>query len=248
VRAEEDSAPLVSQAQNQLAHVAASERIEAGHRLVEEDHLRIIDERLCKADALDHPLGELPQLKPPLGAHAHLVQQARDSLAPLGSAIAEKSREVGEQLLGGQVVVKVRVLGQETNPALDADVTDRPAQNGGVAGGREHELHQQLEGRGLPRSVRPQKPEDPAGLDLERDLVERAIGPRPPEADAIVLGQLEGFNSGRHDERPSARRRRPFLRPAEVLPRTRPRGESANGRQHARRPVPICLSTIWPCA
>ena len=67
--------PCVAQPQDQRAHVAAAERVEARHRLVEEDDLGVVDQRLGEADALDHPLRELAQLQPPLGAEADLVQQ-----------------------------------------------------------------------------------------------------------------------------------------------------------------------------
>ena len=55
-----------------------AERVEARHRLVEEDHLGIVDQRLGQADALQHALRELAQLQAPLGAEADLVEQAVD--------------------------------------------------------------------------------------------------------------------------------------------------------------------------
>ena len=67
--------------EDQRAHVAPAERIEARHRLVEDDELRVVDERLRDADALQHALRELSQLQPPLGADADLVQQPVDARA-----------------------------------------------------------------------------------------------------------------------------------------------------------------------
>ena len=77
VRAEEDRAALIAQLEDQRADVAAAERIEPGHRLVEEDHLGIVDERLRDADALHHPLRELAQLQPAFGADADAIEQRR---------------------------------------------------------------------------------------------------------------------------------------------------------------------------
>ena len=75
VRAEKHGAAAVAQPQDQRAHVAPAERIEPGHRLVEDHQLGIVDERLRDADALQHALGELAQLQAPLGADADLVEQ-----------------------------------------------------------------------------------------------------------------------------------------------------------------------------
>ena len=75
VRAEEHGAAAIAQPQDQRADVAAAERIEPGHRLVEDHELGIVEERLRDADALQHPLRELAQLQAPLGADADLVEQ-----------------------------------------------------------------------------------------------------------------------------------------------------------------------------
>ena len=75
VRAEEHRAAAIAQAEDQRAHVAAAERIEARHRLVEDHQLRVVDQRLRDADALQHALRELAQLQTPLGADADLVEQ-----------------------------------------------------------------------------------------------------------------------------------------------------------------------------
>ena len=61
------------------ADVAAAERIEPGHRLVEKDHFGIVEQRLRDADALHHPLRELAQLEPALGADADAIEQRRDA-------------------------------------------------------------------------------------------------------------------------------------------------------------------------
>ena len=94
VRAEEHGAAAIAQAKNQLADLAAAERIEPRHRLVEEHELGLVDERLGDADALHHALRKLAQLKAPLGADADLVQQTRGALPPLLRGAAEQPREV----------------------------------------------------------------------------------------------------------------------------------------------------------
>ena len=69
--------PRSRRPENQRAHVAAAQRIEAGHRLVEDHELGIVDQRLGDADALQHALREFSQLQPALGADADLVEQTR---------------------------------------------------------------------------------------------------------------------------------------------------------------------------
>ena len=59
-----------------------------------------------------------------------------------------------------------------------ADVADRAAQDLGAPGGRINQLHQQLERRGLARAIGPEKPEDLAGLDFEREASSARYGRR----------------------------------------------------------------------
>ena len=183
VRAEEHRPPLVAQLEDQRADVAAAERIEPRHRLVEEDHLGIVEERLRDADALDHALRELPQLKAALGADTDAVEQRADALAAVGAGIAEQLPEVVEQLLGGEVVVEVGVLRKVADAPARRDVADRPPENLGAPGRRKDQLHEQLQRGGLAGAVRAEEAEDLARLDVERQAIERAVRARAPEAD-----------------------------------------------------------------
>ena len=78
--------PLIAQLQDQVANVAAAERIEAGHRLVEEHHLGVVEQRLRDADALDHALRILAQLLAALRADADPVEQRATRAARSGGA------------------------------------------------------------------------------------------------------------------------------------------------------------------
>ena len=53
-----------------------------------------------------------------------------------------------------------------------------------------HQLHQQLQRGRLAGAVGPEKAEDLARLDVERQPIERAIRTLAPEADGVVLRQL----------------------------------------------------------
>ena len=78
------------------------------------------------------------------------------------------------------------------------DVANRPAQDLGAARRRENQLHQQLERRRLAGAVGTEEAEDLARLDLERQAVEGAVGPRAPEADCVVFGELVDAYGSRH--------------------------------------------------
>ncbi len=158
---------MIAQLQNEVADLATSERIETGHRLVEEDDLGVIDERLRDADALHHALRELAQLQPPLGPDADTVERSGDTLLAIGGVVAEKLAEILEQFLGGQVVVEVGVFGKVADPLARRDVADRLAKNLGAPRRREDELHQQLQRGRLAGAVRSQKAEHLARLDRE---------------------------------------------------------------------------------
>ena len=54
MRAEEHRAASIPQLQDQLADISAAKRIEPGHRLVENHEVRLVEERLRDADALQH--------------------------------------------------------------------------------------------------------------------------------------------------------------------------------------------------
>src|SRR6185437_14481474 len=81
MRAEEDRASLIAQLEDQRTDVAAADRIEARHRLVEEENFGIVQHRLREPDALEHSLRELAELEPPLGADAEPIERRRHANA-----------------------------------------------------------------------------------------------------------------------------------------------------------------------
>jgi hypothetical protein len=168
------------------------------HGLVEEHHIRLVEQRLRQADALNHALRVLAEAKAPLGVQPDVVKHARNPSGHVGPAQAEEAREVGEQLLAGEVIVEVGILGKKSDPGLHGRITDRPAQDPGRTGRGIQQLHQQLERGALAGAVRPEKPEDFTLVDRQREAVEGTIRPRPPESGEKVLGKLVGLNRGCH--------------------------------------------------
>ena len=62
VRREENRSPLPLQLENNVAHLAPPYRIEAGHGLVQKNHLRIVQNGLGNTRALQHPFREFAKL------------------------------------------------------------------------------------------------------------------------------------------------------------------------------------------
>src|SRR5262249_6196348 len=146
--------PAIAQFENQRPDVTAAERIEAGHRFVENHELRIVDERLGDADALQHALREFAQLEATLGTDPYLVEQTSGARAPLSAVVPEEAGEIRQQLFGGQVIVEVRVLRQVADAPLDVEVANRPAEDFRSPARRIDQLHQQLERCRLAGAVR----------------------------------------------------------------------------------------------
>ena len=198
------------------ADVAAAQRVEPRHRLVEEDDLGVVDQRLRDADALHHALRVLPQ------SACAVRRRGRPGRA---AAVARWRRSAEgcrtdppkyvQQLFRRQVVVEIRVLGQKADAPAHVEAADRPAQDLRSAGGREDQLHQQLERRRLARAVGAEKPEDLAALDRQREPIERPIRAGSPEADRVVLRKLVDVDGGGHTENarepPQAAPERPSL-------------------------------------
>ena len=62
VAAEQDRLALLLEREDQVLHLARADRVEAGRRLVEQDQVGVVDQRLGQADAAGHALGILAKL------------------------------------------------------------------------------------------------------------------------------------------------------------------------------------------
>ena len=204
VRAEKHGASLVSQFEDERSHVAAAQRIEARHRLVEKHHLRVVQKGLRDADALDHALRKPPQLQATLGPNAHAIEERGDALAPVGAVVPKELAEITEQLFRRQVIVEGGILRKIANALARREVADRTSEDLSAPRCRENQLHEQLERGGLAGSVGPEEPEHFPRFDVERQPIERPIRPPPPEADRVILGELLDKNRGGHSGGASA--------------------------------------------
>ena len=174
---------------DEVSHLDDLHRVEAAGRLVEDQELRLMDDRLRHADPLaeavrqgpDRILGDLAEVgdlddvgHPPLDLRArHAAQLARE----------------GEVVGDRHVHVERRVLGQKPDPLADlvrlGDGVDPPDLD--RAGARPEIAGEDAQGRRLARSVEPEEPDGLAVVDLERDRTERSF-------TAVELGEIRCSN------------------------------------------------------
>ncbi len=157
----------ITQREDDGAQVLAADGVEAGEGLVEDEQVGVVDQGLGQTEALDHPLGELAQLQVLVTAQADAVDQGGDRvLYPGGGEVEEGGGEV-EELAGGEVVVKIGVLGEKT------DAAPRRLRKGGLAvdqdlpGVRGQQSHDAFDGGGLAGAVRAQETIDLALFHVE---------------------------------------------------------------------------------
>ena len=120
-----------------------------------------------------------------------------DAPAAVGGADTEQTGVVGQQLFGRQMVVEVRLLGQVTEAAFGVEVARRASR--GCRASPEvgnTSCSSSFSVVVFPAPFGPRKPNTSPGSTLQRKAVEDPPRPLPPEADGVVLGQLDGFNRG----------------------------------------------------
>jgi hypothetical protein len=188
VARQEDGLAARLELEDEVLHVAGRDRVEARSRLVEEDDLGVVDERLGEADAAHHALGVLPDLALAGVLHPEAGDEVVDPL-PAGRAVdvEEPGVEI-EGLVRVQEAVEIGLLGQEPDARLGGDVGGGAAEDAGRARAGEEEAEEELHRGGLARPVRADEAEDLAGVDLEIETVERLQAGAPPEI-LVDLGE-----------------------------------------------------------
>ena len=161
--------PALRELVDQLPEAAAGGRVDAARGLVEEDDLRLVEDRAAERQPLLPAHGQRPRQASLASLEAghleHPGQAAVDRLPGQPVGAAEKADVLGD----GEVLVERELLGHVADDLLDplglaADV--EPADRGG-AGGRVEKAAEHPDGRGFAGPVGPQEAEDGAALDLE---------------------------------------------------------------------------------
>ncbi|MDY7555563.1 hypothetical protein RGU41_01600 [Cryobacterium sp. 10C3] len=191
MRREEYGGPPAQRAEH-LEHVAASHRVEGARRLVEEEQLGRVDQRLGDPEPLLHAAGVPADRGGHVGQSGESEKHA-DTFIQGAPVDREEPADEPEEFLGGHPVVEAGHVGQEADPSADrvVDRRDVAAEDLHAAARRPGEAGQHPEQRRLAGSVRAEEPEDRAFLDLEVDVVERAVL-------AVGLGQAAGADRETH--------------------------------------------------
>ena len=184
--------PSAAQPQDQVADLLAADRIEAAHRLVEDDHLRVVHQRLRDADALQHALR--------VGAEARVGRVARDR--PARAARSTRARALRRRDTGEPRVEVERARGRSGSRRSTGSRAG--SRRGAATAGLAH-----VAGRGsspspavgrispisilivvvLPAPLGPTKPKISPSRTLERDPVQHALHAQA-EARAEVLDDV----------------------------------------------------------
>ena len=170
VRREQDRRAERPERADQLPRGAARGRVEARGRLVEEDELRVPDERDAEVETTLLPSRERLDAGVPLLAEAdeldHLVDVAR---------VGEVAGEEAVRLADGQERAQLRLLQDDPHPLSEPSrrLAGIEAEHRGVAAVAPAVALEDLDGRRLARAVRPEEPEDLALGDVEAHTAER---------------------------------------------------------------------------
>ncbi|GAA3317287.1 hypothetical protein GCM10020219_038380 [Nonomuraea dietziae] len=176
VRGDQDAdAELGADAPDQREHLVAALRVEAVGRLVEEDQLRVVDERLRELDALLHAGGVAADGAVALLVQADVAQHVGGALAGGGARQSGDLREVDDQPRSRKrraAGSRARACSRHEGADLRAMGDDVEAEHLGPARRLGQEAEQDLDQRGLARSVGAHEAGD-ARFDRDGELVQR---------------------------------------------------------------------------
>ena len=187
VGTEKNRAALARKLLQDLLHYHRGVGIEAVERLIEEDHLRPVNECRCDEHLLSHTLGVLAQPLVLIARKPEQIEQLASSGVPGLSIEVVQACDDLEVLRGRQAVVECRGLRDITEAFLGLErlVDDiEPCDHGAAAGRSDHAREDSYRG-GLACSVRSQKSEDLARLDAQVQVRQR-------DFVGVFAGQLLG--------------------------------------------------------
>ena len=190
-------ASLLLQRADDVADLLGVLRIEAGRRLVEQDHFGIAQEGLRDAHALLHAVRQRVDAAIAVFGQADLRERLVDFA--LGSLLvhAVEQTEEHELLEDRHVALERGVLRQDRHAPLQVrDVRDVAAEHGDRAFVRAQEPGDEREQRGLAGAVGPEQAEDRSARHVKRNAVERAR--RTKALAQIVHRERRSSCSGRH--------------------------------------------------
>ena len=193
VRGQQDGLAAAAELEDEVLHLPRADRVEARGRLVEDEQLGVVHQRLRESEPARHALRELARRAVrDLGEADHLEQFV--GAAPARAAVEPEELAVVVERLGRvEEPVEVGLLGQVSDLALHRDVARVAAEDHQLAARLVQQAEDHLDGGRLARAVRPEQSEDLVPVDVEVDAVHGARGVAHPEV-AEGLGQAGGLD------------------------------------------------------
>ena len=170
-----DGAPLGHERQDHVAHVEHARRVEAVHRFVEDQQLRIAEEAGGDAEALAHAHGVLGHLVVGPMEDADALERRVD--AALGRRLTRRGEDL-QVLATGQVAVEAGLVHDRPDPGqrhvtVPGDAVAEQEHGAGVGVGQ---AQQHADQRRLAGAVRAEIPEGAAAGNEELDVVHGDVG------------------------------------------------------------------------
>ena len=135
--AQDDGLAAPGQGQDQVLDFPAADGVQPGRRLVQDDQVGVVDERLGQTDAPLHALGELAHHPRADLAQADHFQQLLVALLALGRRQIKEIPEKIQRFVGIQKTVKVGLLRQVADVRLARHVARGMAEDLDVPAGRD---------------------------------------------------------------------------------------------------------------
>ena len=181
MRGEEDRLPTATELEDEVLHLARAERIEARGRLVEDEELGVVHERLREAETPRHALRELSRRPVRHALEADHLEQLRRAAVARAAVEAEELAVVVERLGRVEEAIEVGLLGQVADLALDGDIARIAPEDDEPAARLVQEAEDHLDRRRLAGTVRPEEAEDLMAIDVEIDAIHGLRGGAEPE-------------------------------------------------------------------
>ena len=192
VAGEEDGLAAVDgEAPDEGAHLLDTGRVEAVHRLVEDDEVGIAEQGRGDSEALPHAGRIAFDLALRIPGQPDLIEQPVDPLCALALGL----RQHLEIAAAGEEGIEVAAVDQRADPAKDRGIGAQVlAEQPRLARGRSDQADQHPDRRRLAGAVGPEEAVDLSRTDREGDVAHRPHSAAPSPVGLAEAGELEdGF-------------------------------------------------------
>lgn len=169
--------------------------VQALARLVENQELRFVDQRLGQGEPSEHALAVARDRLSSAIGQAEPIDQLRHSAAQGGGGNSGKCAVEPEQIRSVQVLWEARRFVDVADARERAAVVGRPSQATDAAGGRAAEGKEQFDQGRLAGAVRPDQAEDLAALQPQADPVDRQEA-RAERPAGVAFDDVDEFRGG----------------------------------------------------